>query len=330
MEKKIGNLFTEAGNVAKGLIDKSKEKVISIVDQDDDGKITMTDVSVVKDVVGDAMKEGAVAFKDGVDDTRKQMELKLLKPIFKDTLENADFYMPKLIRVVDRDKKYSESDVCQGSIGYVSDKGGLRVVNIFNDSLGDFGLTFYPDSDCEFYYINPTDGDNYIALDEYFAYMKMVRINELQRVAQELGAKHFKVTYKEERTSFTEVKGKAGINTAKLGKSEGSRESSENKYSTVEVAAEMSMAGHAPKKPDLVYLVKDESVQNLIHLRMTGGEEFHNHKISIKLSNSSGIKEKDAMQIDAALKGFKVSGNSTVTNEAKNESRRVLEYEIEF
>ena len=330
MEKKIGNLFAEAGNAAKGLIDKSKEKVISIVDQDDDGKITMTDVSVVKDVVGDAMKEGAVAFKDGVDDTRKQMELKLLKPIFKDTLENADFYMPKLIRVADRDKKYSESDVCQGSIGYVSDKGGLRVVNIFNDSLGDFGLTFYPDSDCEFYYINPTDRDNYIALDEYFAYMKMVRINELQRVAQELGAKHFKVTYKEERTSFTEVKGKAGINTAKLGKLEGSRESSENKYSTVEVAAEMSMAGHAPKEPELVYLAKDENVQNLIHLRMTGGEDFHNHKISIKLSNSSGIKEKDAMKIDAALKGFKVSGNSTVTNEAKNESRRVLEYEIEF
>ena len=57
MEKKIGNLFAEAGNAAKGLIDKSKEKVISIVDQDDDGKITMTDVSVVKDVVGDAMKE---------------------------------------------------------------------------------------------------------------------------------------------------------------------------------------------------------------------------------------------------------------------------------
>ena len=92
----------------------------------------------------------------------------------------------------------------------------------------------------------------------------------------------------------------------------------------------MSMAGHAPKEPELVYLAKDENVQNLIHLRMTGGEDFHNHKISIKLSNSSGIKEKDAMKIDAALKGFKVSGNSTVTNEAKNESRRVLEYEIEF
>ena len=58
---------------------------------------------------------------------------------------------------------------------FLSDKGGLRVVNIFKDSLDVFGL-----------------------------YLKMIRINELQRSAQDLGAKHFKVTYKEERTSFSE------------------------------------------------------------------------------------------------------------------------------
>ena len=48
------------------------------------------------------------------------------------------------------------------------------------------------------------------------------------------------------------------------------------------------------------------------------------------MSNSSGIKESDAMKIDAVLKGMKVSGNATVASEAKNESRRYLEYEIEF
>ena len=98
----------------------------------------------------------------------------------------------------------------------------------------------------------------------------------------------------------------------------------------MEISAEMSMAGHAPNKPELVYLAKDENVQNLIRLRMAGGDDFHNHKISIEMSSSSGIKEKDAVKIDAALKGLKVSGNSTVSNEARNESRRVLEYEIEF
>lgn len=47
-------------------------------------------------------------------------------------------------------------------------------------------------------------------------------------------------------------------------------------------------------------------------------------------SNSSGIRESDAAKIDAVLKGMKVGGNATVFNEAKNESWRYLEYEIEF
>ena len=36
------------------------------------------------------------------------------------------------------------------------------------------------------------------------------------------------------------------------------------------------------------------------------------------------------IKIDAVLKGLKYSGNATVTSEAKNESRRYLEYDIEF
>ena len=53
-------------------------------------------------------------------------------------------------------------------------------------------------------------------------------------------------------------------------------------------------------------------------------------KYTLKLSNSSGIKEKDAVKIDAALKAMKISGNTTVINEAQNESRRFFEYEIDF
>lgn len=65
---------------------------------------------------------------------------------------------------------------------------------------------FYPDSGDEFYYIDPSERNRYISLDEYFSYLKVARINELQKIAQDLGAKHFKVTYKEEQTSFSEKK----------------------------------------------------------------------------------------------------------------------------
>lgn len=329
-KKKIGSIFADAGNAAKEAFDKAKEKTIHIVDQNDDGTFNMADVSVVAGAVGDAVRKGATAVKESAEENKRRMELKMLQPIFPDTLYQAEFLMSKLIRVVDRDKKHAESDVCQGSIGFSSDKDGFRIVNIFKDSLDHFGLSFYPDSDCEFYYVNPTDRDNYISLDEYFSFLKIVRINELQRIAQDLGAKHFRVTYKEECTSFSGVKGKAQANVAKTCGAEREHDTSEKKYSMVDVAAEMHMTGHAPKTPELIYLAKDDSVRTLIHLRMTGGENFHNHKISIKMSNSSGIKERDAIKIDAVLKGMKVSGNATVTSEARNEARRYLEYEIDF
>lgn len=330
MENKFGKFLENAGNAAKGALNKAVEITMQTVDQNDDGKFDLTDVSVVANVVGDTMKKGADAVMVSAEESRKKLDLKALQPIFVETLDQTEFLMSKLIHVTERDKKHAESDVCQGSIGYMSEKGGLHVVNIFRDSIDTFGLSFYPDADCEFYYVNPTDRDNYISLDSYFSYMKIVRINELQRVAQELGAKHFKVTYKEEQTSFSDVKSSGHLIFGKNIGSDASHEATEKKYSVIDVAAEMSMTGHAPRKPELKYLAKDDNVQNLVYLRMNGGEGFHSHKISIKMSNSSGIRESDAAKIDAVLKGMKVGGNATVFNEAKNESRRYLEYEIEF
>ena len=37
-KKKLGGLFAEAGNAAKGVLSKAKEKTIHVIDQNDDGK----------------------------------------------------------------------------------------------------------------------------------------------------------------------------------------------------------------------------------------------------------------------------------------------------
>ena len=42
------------------------------------------------------------------------------------------------------------------------------------------------------------------------------------------------------------------------------------------------------------------------------------------------MKETDAIKLDEVTKGFKLSDNATVASEAKNESRRYLEYVNEF
>ena len=148
MEKKLGNVLIDAGSAAKGAFEKAKEKAIQAVDQNDDGKLDAADVSAVAGAVSNAMKKGAAAVKESAEESRKRMDLRALQPIFPETMSQTDFFMSKLIRVVERDKKHAESDVCQGSIGFLTDKGGLRVVNLFTDSLDSFGLSFYPDMDC--------------------------------------------------------------------------------------------------------------------------------------------------------------------------------------
>lgn len=323
-KEKLGSILAGAGKAAKGALNSA----VQAVDQNADGKFDLKDVSVIADHMGTAVKKGAQAVKETADEKARQLELKTLQPIFLDTLSDADFLMPKFIWVSDRDKKYVKSEVCRGSIGARLEQKGIQCVNIFRDSLDSFGLTFYPDSNPGFYYMDPSDRDHYIALDEYFSYLKFVRVNELQRIAQDLGAKHFKVTYKEEKTAVVEKKVKAHVKA--VAEADVTHGETEKQYSMSEIAAEMSFPGHAPVKPELKYLQRDPSIQTLVSMRMNESSPLLHQKFMLKMSNSSGIKESDAAKIDAFLKEMRVKGKATVEREAQNESRRYLEYDIEF
>lgn len=323
--KKIEGLVSRAGKAAKSLLNGAAQSM----DKNDDGKFDIEDVAVIADAMGDTIKRGAQVVKENAEEKMRSHELKVLRPVFTDYLDSAEFLLPKFIRIVDRDKKYKESIVCQGSIGYESDSKGFYYLNIFRDSIEVFGLAFYPDSDFDFYYVDPSERDRYIALDEYFGYLKIARVNELKRIAQDLGAKYFKVTYKEEQSSFSNRNAKVYGDVAPV-KVDGRHEWSQKKYSTIDVAAEMSFPGHLPVKPQLKYLQRDPSIQTLISMRLDESAPLLKEKFMLKMSNSSGMKESDAVKIDGVLKELKFSGNTTVTIEAKNESRRYFEYDIEF
>lgn len=328
MEKKekLGNFFSKTGKAAKNLLDNAAQAI----DQNDDGKLDIKDVGVVATAVSDAVKKGTQSLKEFSEEKKKGFDLGRLQPLFAEDLSNAEFSMPKFIRVTERDKAHAESEVCQGSIGHSANPKGLRMINVYQDSIDAYSLTFFPDIDREFYYIDPIDRDRYIALDEYFGYLKSARINELQKIAQSLGAKHFRVTYKEEQTSFSK-KNTQGHGTLKnVATADVSLNFSEQKFSTVEIAAESTFEGRPPVEPELKYMRYYPDIQALISMRMDKDSPLLHQKYVFKMSTSCGIKEDDAVKIDAALKELKCSGNTTVTSEAMNESRRYLEYEIDF
>ena len=320
----------QAKKGALGVLEKTKSAIAKVADQNDDKKFDMQDVSLVASKVGESVKNGAAALKESAEERTRALELKSLQPIFAEVLDERDFVLPKFIRVANRDKKRAESQVCKGSIGYYSDLKGLRLVNIFLDNLEMFNLVFFPDCNSEFYYVDPIDKNRYIALDDYFNYLKVERISELQRLAQSLGAKHFRVTYKEEKTSVAEKNIKANINVQGVAAGNGERNLSETKFDTIEIAADMECPGHAPNRPDLKYLQKDPAIRTLIDMRMDEHSPLSHQKFMLKLSNSSGLKESDAVKIDAVLKSMRFTGNTSIVSEARNEARRYFEYEIDF
>ena len=336
MEKKkidIGSLAEKAGKNVKVIWGKAKDSVVKAVDQNDDGSFDFDDVSVIAENIGNAAKNTASVMKATAEERNREIEKRLLQPIFTEDLDNTDFLLSKLIRITSMDRKRAESEVCKGSIGYISVQKDFPIVNIYKDKLDVFGLSFFPDTECELYYVDPSDRDKYIALDDYFSYLKIARVNELQKIAQDLGAKHFRVTYKEQKTMFSSgsVKAKASAKAAgNTASADIDHNLSSNTVSAVEVAAEMDCPGHAPIKPKLHYLQREPSIESLITLRMDEQSPMTHQLYTLKFSNTSGIKEKDAVKIDAALKAMKISGNTTVTSEVKNESRRFFEYEVDF
>ena len=325
----LGEAAIGAGKNAKAFLGKTKDTINKARDQNGDGSFDFKDVSAMADSIGNAAQNAANAMRDNAEARNREKERKALQPVFLEDLDSTDFTLSKLIRAVDIDKKHAESEVCKGSVGFISEQKELRIVNIYKNMIGAFGISLYPDADSEIYYIDPSDRDKYIALDDYFGYLKIARVNELQKIAQDLGAKHFRVTYREKKASITKNDMKAKGNV-RAGAAEAERNLSISDNSNIEVAAEMQCLGHAPIEPKLLYLRGEPSIQSLIALRMDKNSQMFHQEFSLKLSNSSGIKEKDAVKIDAALKAMKISGNTTVVSEAQSESRRFFEYEVDF
>lgn len=300
-------------------IDEAKSKVIDVVDKAELDKHAKEFSDATVDVVQNLAKT--------IEEGKRQWDLKRLKPIFLQDLNGMRY--SRLIRIVEREKKF-DIEVCKGSIGYWTTCKGEKWMNIFKDSVDKFGLNLYPNDEVNFYYMDPTDGDSYIVLDEYFDRLKQARVSELQKIAQDLGAKYFRVTYMKEKTTLSKksTNGKGSI--PKNGNGSVQVNATEQKYDRMDIAAEMSFPGHEPVMPHVRYLKYDPNIQNLIAMRMNPNGTVNRQTLNIKFSSSSGLKENDAVKVDMILKSLKMAGNTTVSSEAQNEAKSILEYEIIF
>ena len=94
MEKRpnIKALVSHAEKAASGLLNKA----VQAVDQNDNGKLELSDVAAIAGAVGDTVKKGAQAVQESAGEKVRLLELKSLQPIFPDSLSSADFLSPNL------------------------------------------------------------------------------------------------------------------------------------------------------------------------------------------------------------------------------------------
>lgn len=329
------------------LVQKTKSAIINAADQNSDGELNLDDVAHLADNISSSAKKAATMLGESAKGTATQMvekqvlkkqerDAQNLRPIFVEDLKDEEFRLPNLIRIVGADKKHTVSKACEGAIGDRAKYKDTEVANIYPSAVNTFGISFYPDANGGVYYVNPCDRNHYIALNEYFNFLKVARIAELQRLAQDLGAKHFRVTYKEQKKTMSSKKISTSLDAKppkgllKIKASGKAHSEIESKgYEKIEIAAEMDCKGRAPKEPTLVYLKNDESIKSLIAMRMSNNKIKY-QILTLNLSQSSGIRTSQAADIEVALKMMNCKEKTSILKEAKNEERRVFQYEIYF
>ena len=332
-ETNIGKAASEAGKNAAEFFGKAKKAIVTSVDKNGDGKLGFDDVSIVTDSVKGAVKEKSDRISLSLEQKKKDKEYKELRPLFDEDVDKPDFALPKLIRVAAMDSRHASSEICKGSIGFIFESKDMDVITIYPNKITDFRLKFDPDMESEMYYIDPTDRDHYISLETYFDHLRIARISELQNVARDLGAKHFRVIYEESNSNqmAKDIKIKSIIKVPGSYNSDADYEKqrSEANASKFEVAAEMEFIGHKPVEPELFYFRNDPQIQSLVSSRLA--ENSMTHQVyRLNLSSSSGIKMNDALKIDAAINAMKIKGNSSVTSAVQKEKNSFFEYEIDF
>ena len=321
-KKSVAGFFVEAGKSAAKAAKSAKDTVVKSIDYNDDGKFGFDDITTLANQIGEKKEQ-----------ERLEKERKVLNPFFKDSISTPEFMLPKLVRVAEMDKKHAESKICEHSIGFKAEHEGIQIITIYPENLNLFGLNFYPNVESEIYYVDPCDRDCYIAMDQYFGYLRIKKVNELQQIAQALGARHFRVYFVEQEQTDTESKTKisAAVKSTTKAKLSGEMEESASSkdFNKIEIAAEMEFLGHEPEEPTLCYLKGEPSIESLIRLRMSRNAPIH-QKVSVNLISSSGIKMTDAAKIDGALAAMNYSGKVSIQKETKKAARTVLEYEIDY
>lgn len=278
-------------------------------------------------------REKAVDGREKLGEAKVEMDKRMYKPLSAEAIGEDSFLAPNMIRLLDKNP-YEAKEACADAAGFDSVIARKQILQLVKGVYPADKFNFIPNLSEQIYLQNPYVENMYIALNEYFDYIKKARVAELEMIADKLGAKYAKITYKESEKKFVsvEAQGKKEKRAFKKNKDSVTAEVnvSSDSLQEMEVASENRFVGHDhATRPELVYFKGEGTIESLINSRM--GENRQTGKtLTIKYSRKTDLNMDKAAEIDNVLAKLKLNASASVKSEVEKENRMFLEFKVEF
>lgn len=264
---------------------------------------------------------------------KKLDDLKKYAPIFKEDIENGELLLERFIRIVNYDSRL-ENENCEGSIGFYEKADDRKLPTIYTKYVRLLGLTFHPQLSESVFVADPCVPGKYIEIDEYYNYMKQVRVNELTVVAQALGAKSVTIELRNSSKSLFHSSMDANAAVGGIASVKASKENKKKNSKSINIWAsttfKTSVFNGAPTVPELLYFRNESDISALIQMVIVNKSKLTERKYSMRASSSSGMSLTEAASISGTLKKIKCNAGASFAKSAENESKSYLDYTIVF
>ena len=288
-------------------------------------------------------KDNVIRLKDNasqkitkiVDENRKNKEekdFKKLHPLFENEISASSLQKERIIRVVNYDSRL-ENKVCKGSIGFFEMTKSRKVPTIYSQFIDRFNFNFYPKLSDSVFISDPCVEGKFIEVDEYYNYMKQVRVNELTVIAQALGAKHVEIALSVSSDTSSASSIKANLSArSKILDSNNKIENriSENTQIWSSTDFDTSNFDGVVVMPDILYFKNESNISALIQMVVVNKTKLSRRTYRMKSTSSSGLSFSDSTSISLALKSIKFGGGFEFEKSSIKDSNSFLEYTIEF
>lgn len=286
------------------------------------------------EAVADKAKEGLQLAADAQQESRRRR----FTPVLRERYFADDFDLPQLIVIEDEDNMKGNEECAEAMGWLVALKGKPEVLHMYHGFVEESGLSFIPPAQIGLAYIvNPVEPGRFISDSVFFCEIQKEKAAEIQDIACCLGAKYCKVETVdvESATHKSARKGKASASAKGLGSGSLGMESKEGAttLSRQSVVSEREYEGSdSPVSPKLRWFKASKEIGSLIASRI--GENRTNRVgrsvFELDSSSSVSLEVKRAADIDAAFRGIKGRGSSSLETQSRKESKQKFVVTIGF